>query len=153
MLYVLEDGFMSLNEEVQRHIKTMYLDPARRRGESTIRIKAGDVHRDLHWVNRVPSVCTTLSSKKFQRETGLELVSKEGPPSGFGTRVEFTYRLHDQEDRRTREPGRSRFEALYGKLSDVFRELGGGEDFLRNEKEQLHFRKMSETSAPGKDKI
>ena len=143
---------MSLNEEVQRHIKTMYLDPARRRGESTIRIKAGDVHRDLHWVNRVSSVCTTLSSKKFQRETGLELVSKEGPPSGFGTRAEFTYRLHDQEDRRVQEPRGSRFEALYGKLSDVFRELGGGEDFLRNEKEKLHFRKTSETSAPGSGK-
>lgn len=143
---------MSLSEEVQRHVKTMYLDQARRRGESTIRIKAGDVHRDLHWVNRVPSVCTTLSSTKFQRETGLELVSKEGPPSGFGTRVEFTYRLHGQENPRPQEPRRSRFEALYGKLSDVFRELGGGENFIRNEKEELHFRKESETSTTDKSR-
>lgn len=143
---------MSLNEEVQRYVKATYLDPARRRGESTIRIKAGDVHRDLHWVNRVPSVCTTLSSKKFQRETGLELVSKEGPPSGFGTRVEFTYRLHEQEDLRSQETRRSRFEALYGKLADAFRDFGGGENFLRNEKEELHFRKVSETSTTGRDK-
>jgi hypothetical protein len=143
---------MSLNEEVQRYVKATYLDPARRRGESTIRIKAGDVHRELHWVNRVPSVCTTLSSKKFQRETGLELISKEGPPSGFGTRVEFTYRLHGQETPRPQESRRSRFDALYGKLSDVFRELGGGENFMRNEKEELHFRKESETSATGKSR-
>lgn len=143
---------MSLNEEVQRYVKATYLDPARRRGESIIRVKAGDVHRDLHWVNRVPSVCTTLSSKKFQRETGLELVSKEGPPSGFGTRVEFTYRLREQEDRRPHETRRSRFEALYGKLSDVFQDFGGGENFLRNEKEELHFRKVSETSPTVMDK-
>ena len=143
---------MSLNEEVQKYVKATYLDPARRRGESTIRIKAGDVHRELHWVNRVPSVCTTLSSKKFQRETGLELISKVGPPSGFGTRVEFTYRLHGQEKSRPQESRRSRFDALYGKLSDVFRELGGGENFMRNEKEELHFRKESEISTTGKSR-
>lgn len=42
----------------------------------------------------------------------------------------------------------SRLEALYGAFADVFRELGGGENFIRTEREQLHFRKdeMKETS-------
>src|SRR5579862_1134154 len=141
---------MGLNEEVQKHVQEMYLKPAKQRRESTIRIKAGDVHRDLHWVNRVPSVCTTLASQKFQRETGLELISKEGPPSGFGTRVVFTYSLSPEAPPTIQSKAtKNRLEALYGTLSDVFRELGGGEKFLKSEREKLHFRKDSDMQ--GKD--
>jgi 5-methylcytosine-specific restriction protein B len=143
---------MGLNEEVQKHVKVTYLDPAKQRGESTIRIKAGDVHRDLHWSNRVPSVCTTLSSQKFQRETGLELVSKDGPPSGYSTTVVFTYNLATRNAAVQQERKKSRLEALYGTLSDVFRELGGGENFLRDEREKLHFRKEDDPAENDKGK-
>lgn len=138
---------MALNEEVQEYVRKAYVNPARQRGETLVRIKAGDVHRSLHWSNRVPSVCTTLASQKFQRETGLKLVSKEGPPSGYGTRAVFTYNLspadstssrHDSSDQGGRQ--RPSLEALYGVLSEVFRELGGGEKFLREERQKLHFR-------------
>jgi len=144
---------MSLNEEVQKHVRLTYLEPAKQRGESTIRIKAGDVHRDLHWSNRVPSVCTTLSSQKFQRETGLELVSKDGPPSGYSTTVVFTYHLATTRSAAAQqEPKRSRLEALYGTLADVFSELGGGENFLRSEREKLHFRKEDDKTENNKGK-
>lgn len=128
-----------LNGEVQRHVLSTYVGPAKVRGENTIRIKAGDVHRDLHWVNRVPSVCTTLGSKKFQRETGLELIERQGPPSGMGTRAVFTYRLSGEKQ--SAPPGRkgSLLEALYGTQADVYRQLGGGGKFIRGEREQLHF--------------
>jgi len=134
-----------LNEEVQRHVLTNYLGPAKARGEEVIRIKAGDIHRDLHWVNRVPSVCTTLSSKKFQRETGLELISKEGPPSGYSTTVVYTYKLSSPErDSNQSRQRKSRLEALYGTQADVYRQLGGGEKFIRREREQLHFIKRED---------
>lgn len=128
-----------LNEEVQRHVLSTYVGPAKVRGENAIRIKAGDVHRDLHWVNRVPSVCTTLGSRKFQRETGLELVSREGPPSGMGTRAIFTYRLAGEELSAPQDHAKSLLDGLYGIAADVFRELGGAEAFIRKEREQLHF--------------
>jgi len=142
-----------LNEEVQRHVLTNYLGPAKARGESTVRIKAGDVHRDLHWVNRVPSVCTTLSSKKFQRETGLKLISQEGPPSGYSTTVVYTYRLSSPEPASEQSVRRkSRLEALYGTQADVYRQLGGGEKFIRSEREQLHFiKKEDEPEENNKD--
>jgi hypothetical protein len=136
----MKDG---LNAEVQRYVLSTYVGPAKVRGENTIRIKAGDVHRDLHWVNRVPSVCTTLGSKKFQRETGLELIEKEGPPSGMGTRAIFTYRLADgnTNDNKSVPPHhrKSLLDGLYGIAADVFRELGGSENFIRKEREKLHF--------------
>lgn len=129
-----------LNQKVQQHVLTHYLGPAKARGENIIRIKAGDVHRDLHWVNRVPSVCTTLRSKKFQRETGLELIDKEGPPSGMGTRAVFTYKLSSSGPTSDpTSPKKSLLEALYGTQADVYRQLGGGEKFIRGEREQLHF--------------
>ena len=134
-----------LNEEVQRHVLSTYVGPAKVRGEGTIRIKAGDVHRDLCWVNRVPSVCTTLGSKKFQRETGLELIEKEGPPSGMGTRAVFTYRLSSSgQVSKSSRSGKSLLEALYGTQADVYRKLGGGEKFIRSEREQLHFIKKDD---------
>jgi hypothetical protein len=132
-----------LNEEVQQHVLTNYLGPAKARGEKTIQIKAGDVHRDLHWTNRVPSVCTTLGSKKFQRETGLELIRKEGPPSGMGTRAIFTYRVSgrnmNENKAAPRDAKKSLLDGIYGIAADVYRELGGGEAFIRKEREQLHF--------------
>jgi hypothetical protein len=35
-------------------------------------------------------------------------------------------------------------EALYGLLAGVYRELGGGERYLREEREQLQFRKEAD---------
>jgi len=133
---------MGLNEEVQQHVRATYINPAKQRGETSIRIKAGDIHRDLGWANRVPSVCTTLDSQKFQRETGLKLLSKQGPPSGYSTTVLYTYRLPNSEITSPQSELRgSKLDALYGILSDVYRELGGAENFIRSEREKLHFRK------------
>lgn len=137
---------MSLNKEVQEYVQNIYVAPAKQRGDTTIRIKAGDVHRNLHWSNRVPSVCTTLASQKFQKETGLRLISKQGPPSGYSTTVIYTYNLDSEEPPSRQSASRKpRLEALYGLLADVYRELGGGEKYLRNERTKLHFR----DEAPG----
>jgi len=139
---------MSLSEQIQQHVRVTYIDPARKRGDPTVRIKAGDVHREMHWTNRVPSVCTTLGSQKFQRETGLELVSKQGPPSGYSTTAVYTYRISGSGASSDEIKSRSsKFDALYGILSDVYRELGGAENFIRSEREQLHFRKEEDERA------
>ena len=99
------------------------------------------MHRDLHWANRVPSVCTTLSSQKLQRAVGIELIAKDGPPSGQSTTVVFTYRL-PQANRPSTSPAKrsGSLESLYGIASEIFRELGGGEKFIREEREKLNFR-------------
>ncbi|HEY6448327.1 MAG TPA: hypothetical protein VIY53_17850 [Acidobacteriaceae bacterium] len=136
---------MRLSDQILKYVDSAYVTPARQRGETTIRIKAGDVHRDLRWTNRVPSVCTTLASQKFQRAIGAELIAKDGPPSGYGTRAIFTYRLplasRPPDHAHRQQP--SRLERLYGIASEVFRELGGGEKFIREERDKLNFRHSS----------
>jgi hypothetical protein len=116
-----------------------------------VRIVAGDVHRSLRWTNRVPSVCTTLASRKFQNAIGVELVAREGPPSGFGTRAAFTYRLprtHGSPDSGGKK--RRNLLDLFGIAGDIFQELGGGENFIRREREDLSFR--YDPNAPDADK-
>lgn len=142
---------MSLSQQVIDHAETIYVVPARERGETTIRINAGDVHRSLRWTNRVPSVCTTLASRKFQEAIGGELIKREGPPSGFGTRATFTYRIPGKSE--PSAPGgekRGTLMELYGIAKDIFQELGGGENFIRKEREQLDFRYDANALEAGK---
>lgn len=130
-----------LNEAVRDYVLNSYIRSARERGEEIIRINAGDVHRSLRWVNRVPSVCTTLGSQRFQRETGLELIERKGPPSGFGTRAEFTYRIAPEVlDSKTGAEKKVTLEDLYGLFSGLFQEPGGFEAFIRKERESMKFR-------------
>lgn len=75
---------MNLADQVKEFARNQYIEPARRRGEATVRIVAGDVHRALRFVNRVPTVCTALRSTGFLRNNGLILEKREGPPSGPG---------------------------------------------------------------------
>lgn len=135
---------MSRSEEVLKHVEKAYVEPARQRGEPTIQVRAGDVHRDLRWTNRVPSVCTALASQKLQKAIGAELIGKQGPPSGFSTSVVYTYRLPsgDKGEAKRKKPGG--LDELYGIAADVFRELGGGENFIRTERENFDFRYEAE---------
>lgn len=120
--------------EVRRFVRERYVRPAKREGRSTFRVRVGEVHKALGFSNRVPLVCNALSSRKFQEENSIRLVKRTGPPSGQSTTVEFTYELLDVKEIEVMEPLR----ALRGIGKDVFRELGGGEKFLRNERRNFH---------------
>jgi hypothetical protein len=116
--------------QVRRYIRDRYVRPAKREGRSTFRVRVGEVHKALGFSNRVPLVCNALSSRKFQEENSIRLVKRTGPPSGQSTTVEFTYELLDVKEIEVMEPLR----ALRGIGKQVFRELGGGEKFLRDER-------------------
>lgn len=134
---------MTDSERVRSYVKDHCIDPARRAGAVTVTVRAGEVHRALKWdLKKVPQVCSALSTRKFLRSAGVELVAKKGPPSGQSTTVEFTFRLlNDNQDtfspRKTEKPipnGAGLME-LYGILADTFRELGGGEAYLKAERD------------------
>ncbi|HXB68317.1 MAG TPA: hypothetical protein VNY05_08740 [Candidatus Acidoferrales bacterium] len=124
-------------EQVREYARVNYIEPARQRHESTVRIIAGDVHKALHLEGRVPSVCQALSGPKFLEENHLTLEKREGPPSGQSTTVVFTYRLAD-EHRATDELQESPLLRLWGIGKEVFESLGGGEAFIRRERERFY---------------
>lgn len=132
---------MSDSDLVRQHASEEYLATARRRGDKTVSINVGKVHRSLLLNNRVPLVCAALASKKFLTENHLRLVSKTGPPSGQSTTVTFTYEFLDRDGEMPTSD--DSWLALRGIAKHIFVSLGGGEAFIRGERANFY--------GPGKD--
>jgi len=133
----------SSSDAIRRHAYEKYVVQAQRRKEKLISINVGDVHRELGLSNRVPLVCAALGSKKFLKEHGLRIVSKTGPPSGQSTTVTFLYEIvQSTPERQTSD---EMWESLRGIGKDVYASLGGGEEYLRQERANFY--------APGQDPL
>jgi hypothetical protein len=125
-------------DRVREYARREYIEPARARRQSTVRVVAGEVQKAVHLTNRVPLVCQALKSHKFLTENHLVLEKWDGPPSGISTTVTFTYRILDDAGQQTStQPEKWPFQKLRGVAKEVFRSLGGGEAFLRKEREQF----------------
>lgn len=130
---------------VKEFVRLEYVEPALRRGDSKLEVVAGNVHKSLGLNNRVPIVCQALKSRDFLEANHLEIERIEGPPSGQGTRVKLTYRLMDRPSQSVR-PSESELEEspllgllrLEGIGKEVFQSLGGGEAFIRRERERFY---------------
>jgi hypothetical protein len=134
---------MKPTDQTKEHVIATYVKPARLKGENVIQVRVGTVQKELGWTNRTPSVFSTLSSREFQQEAGLELIERKGgPPSGGpSTTVQFVYRLVKEGDSQRSSPpilkpspNGAGLEQLYGVLKDAYASLGGGEAYLQSER-------------------
>src|SRR5580658_823039 len=131
---------MKPTEQTKLHVISTYIIPARQRGEKTVQIKVGNVQKELGWTNRTPSVFSTLSSREFQNEAGVELIEKTGGPASGGpsTTVQFVYKVLGEPSRSPKAekplPNGAGLEKLYGILAKEFAQLGGGEAYLKAER-------------------
>jgi len=122
----------SVSDLIRDHLSETYLKAAKREGKRTFTVSVGAVHKALRLANRVPQVCAALESRKLLEENQLRIVSKTGPPSGQSTTVTFTYEIlsHAAKPVTPENP----LVALRGVAKDLFRQLGGGETFIRQER-------------------
>ena len=125
-------------DDIRDYLRAKYIAPARARDESVIRIMAGDVHRDMHLHNRVPAVCQVLRGQKFLAENHLTLEKWEAPPGGQSTTAVGVYRLAHSGSRSEDDRIQTAWESLRGIGKEVFAALGGGESFLRNERQNFY---------------
>jgi hypothetical protein len=125
----------SVSDSVRQHATDVYVRPTQQRGERKVSINVGEVHRAVALRNRVPLVCQALESDKFLRANELKLISKTGPPSGRSTTVTYTYEFVDTK---LSSPKDDPWARLRGALKDVFAELGGGEEYLRSERDNFY---------------
>ena len=126
----------TLADSIRSHVLGHYIDPARRRGEETITIVAKTILRDLRLRgDRAPSVCRALDAKKFCKENDLELVRIDGPEAKSSTTTSFTYRLPQRSEVGLPKPARNAIRDLRGIGRDMFAGVGGGERWLRKERE------------------
>jgi hypothetical protein len=135
---------MRPTDQTKDYVISSYVSPARSRGEKTIEVRVGTVQRELGWTNRTPSVFSTLSSKEFQEEAGVELIEKRGGPASGGpsTTWQFVYRILDDAGTASATanavpPARGGLLALYGICAEMYREVGGAEAFLRSQRENF----------------
>ena len=129
---------MTHADRVRDYARREYIEPAKARHQSSVRVVAGEVQKAVHLSNRVSLVCQALKSNKFLTENHLLLEKWEGPPSGMSTTVAFTYRMLDANPQAATQPEEWPFKKLRGVAKEVFRGLGGGEAFLRKERENFH---------------
>ena len=116
---------------MERHV-----DPARSRGEETITVVAGAVLRELGLrSDYAPSVCSALRARKFCTENDLVLIREDGPKSKQSTTTAFTYRLPRSST--AGGAGRSAVWDLLGAGEETFAALGGGEHWLRRERQSF----------------
>jgi 5-methylcytosine-specific restriction protein B len=121
-------------DHVREYARREYIEPARRRGDSTVRIVAGDVQKAVKLSNRAALVCQALKSRKFLKENHLALEKWEGPPGGMSTTVQAVYRLEGEPEQAANRPDPSGFLKYRGIAKEVFESLGGGEAFIRSER-------------------
>lgn len=81
---------MSYADEVRAFCGKNIIEPARSRGEGEVQIRAGDVHHDLGYKNRLPLVCSALGAAIFEEQYRVYRLAVEGPLNGANTLFRFS---------------------------------------------------------------
>lgn len=81
---------MANSEAIRNHIGENYVAPARRRGDYTVTVRAGDVAKELF--AHIPAVCGVLGSDVFERDMRLKRIAVDGPVPGGSTLFVFRFR-------------------------------------------------------------
>jgi|SRR5678815_2078187 hypothetical protein len=121
--------------DVRNFVITHYIQPAQERGERTVSVIAGDIHKALQLKNRVPLVCTALRSRRFLVENHLRLMDVSGPPSGLSTTVKFTFELESAGPERGAE--QNPLLQLRGIAKHLFSKPGEWERLILEERESF----------------
>ena len=126
------------SDQIREHVRLNYVEPARRLRQARFSLRCGTVEKELGMSNRIAHVCTALKTPKFLEPNGLRLVETSGPPSGTSTTVIYTYEFVDSAATPVAPVSSSVFAKLLqmeGILKDVYKEIGGAERAIREERE------------------
>jgi len=80
---------MKLADEIRKYVITQYISPARDQGKVTVILRAGNIHKEMGLVNRMPSVCEALDTEKFRAKACVQLRWRSGPDRGSNAEWEF----------------------------------------------------------------
>ena len=124
-----------LAESIRQYARSSVIEPARRRGEKTVTVRVGDIHRAMGLLARVPAVCQALATRSFLESNHVVIEKREGPPSGLGTNVTFVYRLLDEGHLPAQQDKWERLFSLRGIGKDFYAQFGGGEKVIQEERD------------------
>jgi hypothetical protein len=125
-------------DDIRRFAKEHYILPAKKRGDGSISVRVGDVHREMKLASLMPAVCSALKAKTFLEENDLKLESWQGPPSGQSSTVVYTYRWGPSQPP---GPSKSLFERMRGLAKDLFPSSSNEwEESVRRDRESFYQR-------------
>lgn len=127
-------------DKIREHVRVNYVEPARRSHQERFSVRCGTIEKELGMSNRINHICAALKSRKFFEPNGLRLVETSGPPSGMGNRVVYAYEFLDSASSATSKAADTvsiytKLRQMEGVLKDVYKELGGAERAIREERE------------------
>jgi hypothetical protein len=135
---------MELAEEIRRIAKTKHVSPALASGRREFSIAVRDLIEEakaegISTVQRTPPFCTSIQTRRFLDDNGIEIVRVDGPAKKRSTTVVVHYRakgmrtshktgpvLETPEERAFRLT-----EKLRGLMKEEIAAYGGGEAYLR----------------------
>ena len=82
---------MRPSDQIRNHIIEYHVKPAQNKRAKELTLRAGDIHNELGYSDRMPAVCSVLGSNRLEREAGIRRLRREGPHNGAN--VYFVYSL------------------------------------------------------------
>ncbi len=82
---------MKVSDEIREHVIRRHIDPARAAKEKELTLRAGDIHKELGYRQRMPAVCSVLGSNRLEMEAQVKRLRMEGPHNG--SNACFTYAI------------------------------------------------------------
>ena len=130
----------AISDRIREYVRERYVEPARSDHQPRFTVRCGTIEKELGMQNRIAQVCTALKTPKFLSPNGLRLVAHSGPPSGTSTTVTYTYEFVDASrvSARPETPATlsvyAKLRQMEGVLKDVYKELGGAERAVLEER-------------------
>jgi len=82
---------VTLADRIRAFVAKEYIQRARTAGQQQVTVLAGEVHRKMGLISRLPAVCSALRAGSFEVENRIKLEKADGPNQGASLRL--TYRL------------------------------------------------------------
>jgi sirohydrochlorin ferrochelatase len=81
---------------IRQHVINKHIEPARASGAKELTLRAGELHKELSYKNRMPAVCSVLGSKRLETEARVHRTSTRGPHNSSTT--SFTYTMATENE-------------------------------------------------------
>ncbi len=70
---------------IREFTKNNYINPARKRNDKLVSVRAGDIHHQMSLSQSLPAVCSALGSTKFENLCNVKRKEIIGPLMGATT--------------------------------------------------------------------
>ena len=91
-VFLSRSGFPPLKQSLADQIRVYagkQVERARKRGETEIKFRAGDIHREMSLKNRYPAIASAIQSGKFSASCRVQLIEERGPIGGSNRYLTF----------------------------------------------------------------